>query len=293
MRRVHLVLFAVVLGLLALPASAPAKEVSEVQVCGSHDCTTYDTSDFKSLMFLAQDAGPTDPPAAPAPWYRVRFTVDERENGGGYDRWTVAYVPSADRLRVRDDSGGFTWVALNPRAAAVFRRAARSLPALPRAPHGAAGRAACVERRRARRPSRRDVQRLDAVGLDRHRRNALRGARGVRSDRAPPAPRPAGRNVSRSTDIRIGTHRKALQARRSSPIKSLQGAQMGKATGHWTDERLDEFAAAATQRQLLQIAWGLVAALIGAAAQQHRACGPPHVARCVPRWTPSRARRTS
>ena len=28
-------------------------------------------------MFLAEDAGPTDPPAAAAAWYGVRFTVDE------------------------------------------------------------------------------------------------------------------------------------------------------------------------------------------------------------------------
>jgi hypothetical protein len=132
MRRQHLVLFAVVLGMLAAPADASAKEISQVQVCGSHgQCTTYDTSDFKSLMFLAQDAGPTDPPAAAAPWYRVRFTVDEREHGGGYDRWTVGYVPSAGSLRVRDDGGGFTWVALTPRAAAALERAARAVPALP------------------------------------------------------------------------------------------------------------------------------------------------------------------
>jgi hypothetical protein len=83
-------------------------------------------------MFLADDAGPTDPPAAAAPWYRVRFTVDEREHGGGFARWTVAYVPSADSLRVRD-ADGFTWVALTPRTAAVFRRAARGLPAFPKA----------------------------------------------------------------------------------------------------------------------------------------------------------------
>jgi len=133
MRRLHFPLFAVVLGMLAAPAAAPAKEVSEVQVCGSHGhCTAYDTSDFKSLMFLAQDAGPTDPPAAAAPWYRVRFTVDEREHGGGYARWTVGYVPSAGSLRVRDN-GGFTWVALTPRAAAALERAARALPALPAA----------------------------------------------------------------------------------------------------------------------------------------------------------------
>jgi hypothetical protein len=134
MRRQLAVLFALVLlGMLAAPA-ASAKEISQVQVCGSQgQCTSYDTSDFKSLMFLAQDAGPTDPPAAAAPWYRVRFTVDEREHGGGYARWTVGYVPSAASLRVRDEGGGFTWVALTPRAASALERAASTVPALPRA----------------------------------------------------------------------------------------------------------------------------------------------------------------
>jgi hypothetical protein len=133
MRR-HLAAITVVLGVLAAPAAAPAKEISKVSVCGTTgQCTTYDTSDFKSLMFLAEDAGPTDPPAAAAPWYRVRFTVDEREHGGGYDSWTVAYVPSADSLRVRDEGGDFAWVALNPRTAAVLKRAVRNLPAFPKA----------------------------------------------------------------------------------------------------------------------------------------------------------------
>jgi hypothetical protein len=120
------------LAVLALPAAASAKEVSEVAVCGnSKKCVTYDKSDFKSLMFLAHDAGPTDPPASAAPWYRIRFTVDEREHGGGYARWSVAYVPSADVIRVRDDYSGFAWVALNRRAARTFGSAARKLPPFP------------------------------------------------------------------------------------------------------------------------------------------------------------------
>jgi hypothetical protein len=130
----HLVAIAVVLGILAAPSVAPAKEISKVSVCGTTGhCTTYDKSDFKSLMFLAEDAGPTDPPAAAAPWYRVQFTVDEREHGGGYGHWSVAYVPSADSLRVRDESGDFAWVALNPRTAAVLKRTVRNLPAFPKA----------------------------------------------------------------------------------------------------------------------------------------------------------------
>lgn len=130
MRR-HLAALAVVLGVLTAPAAAPAKEISKVSVCGTTgQCTTYHESDFKSLMFLADDAGPTDPPAAAAPWYRLRFTV---EHGGSRDSWTVAYVPSADTLRVRNEDGEFAWVALNPRTAAVLKRAVRSLAAFPRA----------------------------------------------------------------------------------------------------------------------------------------------------------------
>jgi hypothetical protein len=129
----HLAAIAVILGVLAVPAATQAKEISKVSVCGTaSQCTTYDQSDFRSLMFLAEDAGPTDPPAAAAAWYRVRFTVDEREHGGGYDSWTVAYVPSTDSLRIRGEGGGFEWVALNPRTAAVLERAVRNLPAFPK-----------------------------------------------------------------------------------------------------------------------------------------------------------------
>jgi hypothetical protein len=128
-----------VLAAIAAPPAAHAKEIAKVELCGQGGhCRAYDESDFKSLMFLAQDTGPTDPPAAAAPWYRVRFTVDEREHGGGLETWSVAYVPSAGLLRVRDEYG-FTWVGMNERAAGAFRRAARGLPSLPAAELRGAG----------------------------------------------------------------------------------------------------------------------------------------------------------
>jgi hypothetical protein len=131
MRR-RLALTSVVLCSLAAPAAAPAKEISKVAVCGQDKkCVTYDKGDFKNLIFLAEDAGPMDPPAAAAPWFRVRYTVDMREEGGGYDGWTVVYVPSADSIRAGDESAGFEWHALNPRTARVLKRATRHLQAFP------------------------------------------------------------------------------------------------------------------------------------------------------------------
>ena len=191
----HRPAIAVVLGVLAAPAVTPAKEISKVSVCGTTgQCRTYDRSDFKTLMFLAEDAGPTDPPAGAAPWYRVRFTVDEREHGGGYDSWTVAYVPSADSLRVRNEGGDFAWVAQNPRTAAVLKRAIRNLPGLPegataraaqRAVPGA-GRRGVHARRQDRSDARPDRLRDDTVGLDRWRR--ARGGARPRDGRTDPAP---------------------------------------------------------------------------------------------------------
>jgi hypothetical protein len=133
MRRLLALTSAAVCLLAVLPAAAPAKEISKVAVCGQDRCVTYDEGDFGNLMFLAEDAGPTDPPAATAPWFRVRYTVDMREEGGGYDGWSVAYVPSAGSLRVGDESSGFAWVGLNPRTARVLKRATEDLQAFPAA----------------------------------------------------------------------------------------------------------------------------------------------------------------
>jgi hypothetical protein len=133
MRRLLALTFAALCSLAVLPAAAPAKEISKVAVCGQgHQCVTYDKSDLGNLMFLAEDAGPTDPPAAAAPWFRVRYTVDMRAEGGGRESWSVAYVPSAGSLRLRDDTTRFAWVALTPRSARMLERDTRDLQAFPK-----------------------------------------------------------------------------------------------------------------------------------------------------------------
>jgi hypothetical protein len=66
---------AAVLAALVLPASAAAKEITKVTICGQGGC--HSTDDADRLAALPVGGTPTDPPRA-APFYRV--TVHMREN---------------------------------------------------------------------------------------------------------------------------------------------------------------------------------------------------------------------
>ena len=195
-----LVLVIAAAALLVAPAAVHAKEIAEVSVCGTgNQCVTYDESDFKSLMFLAEDAGPAEPPAAAAPWYRLRYTA---EHGGERESWTIAYVPSFDLLRVRGESAAFEWVALNSRTARVLRRAADALPAYP----AATLRGLKVEQPAAREPSGSTpswgwwlATALGAAGLALLAASRVMRAEGLEPPRlAPPAPK-AGASTNSAT----------------------------------------------------------------------------------------------
>ena len=125
----------IVLGIAALllPAAATAKEITKVSVCGAGgECKTFDRSDREALSAFGPDGGPAGPPSKPAAWYRVTFTHDGRADGGSLERWTIAYVPSAGKYRVRALAGrGYEWVRVNPDTQKVLEGAVRTLPALP------------------------------------------------------------------------------------------------------------------------------------------------------------------
>lgn len=126
-----LVPIALALGALAIPAAAAAKEISKVSVCGAAGkCTTYDKSDHKNLMIFAESRGPTDPPAEAASWYRVKLWMNHPGEGGGLEHWSVAYIPSAQSIRARTDSG-YEWLYLNPEGQRAFRQAISGIRGLP------------------------------------------------------------------------------------------------------------------------------------------------------------------
>ncbi len=89
MRSLLPVLIAVAL-VAALPAGAPAKGISSAEICGAAGCRDVDEAQYHALF---AEGAPTGPPAAAAPFVRVRFTIEHGPDAGGvtdaYD-----YVPS-------------------------------------------------------------------------------------------------------------------------------------------------------------------------------------------------------
>ena len=97
----RLVLVAAVLAALALPASATAKEITKVTICGQGGCRSTDDRD--RLATLPVGGTPTDPPRA-APFYRV--TVHMRENRPTSFR--MYFLPHPGLLRESAVHGSWT-----------------------------------------------------------------------------------------------------------------------------------------------------------------------------------------
>jgi hypothetical protein len=105
------VAIAAVLATLGLPASAAAKEITKVTICGQGGC--HSTEDRDRLAALPVGGTPTDPPRA-APFYRV--TVHMREQRAA--SFGMYFLPGPGLLRERAVHG--SWMrASAPRAAAL------------------------------------------------------------------------------------------------------------------------------------------------------------------------------
>jgi len=121
MRRI--VLIAVLLVPLAAAPPALGKEVMSVTACGSDGCSTSKDAGFLRAM---TDVGPpTDAPAQPAAFYRLRVTVGDGDEIAGRDR--LSWVPSAGVLLTRDG----TWIAARAEIRAGLDALTRSHKALP------------------------------------------------------------------------------------------------------------------------------------------------------------------
>jgi hypothetical protein len=106
---------------LALAAGAQAKAPpSGIQLCGTNGCSPIAPEQAEQLFTLG---GPPGLAAAPAPFYRLRWTWDEgRSEDGGY------WLPDANVLRL----GG--WVAPDADARAILAAAAQGLEPYPLVP---------------------------------------------------------------------------------------------------------------------------------------------------------------
>src|SRR3954451_11609692 len=95
-------LVAALAALALVPATAAAKEISKVEVCGAHHRCAAVEGDQDTRMLAASSGIPGEPPPPASPWYQVRVTVSPAP-GEDMEPFTFRYawVPSAGLTRGR------------------------------------------------------------------------------------------------------------------------------------------------------------------------------------------------
>jgi hypothetical protein len=124
-------LLVVAIALLALPASAGAKELTALSVCGTDGChTTRDRAELRTAMNVVPQADPNEQHR----FFRLRLHI----GGPGMEEEGIihsAWIPSLGMLRA--DDGPYSEYSLpRPRTARMLRRLSAGLhpfpPAKPR-----------------------------------------------------------------------------------------------------------------------------------------------------------------
>ena len=98
--RTPLVLLAIAAAALGPAATASAKEIASVKVCGVDGCT--DVTD-QATMAIADGGPPTSWPDEATPFYRVKIAV-EGEQGETVPGWTFLWVPAAQKIKFEDET---------------------------------------------------------------------------------------------------------------------------------------------------------------------------------------------
>jgi hypothetical protein len=83
---------------MALAAPAVAKEIEEATVCGAGGCAQVAAKGNAHAML---DGGAITDAPKPAPFYRIRLGIGDG-SGKVFERFSILYVPSADRVRAMD-----------------------------------------------------------------------------------------------------------------------------------------------------------------------------------------------
>jgi hypothetical protein len=110
---------------LALPATAAAKAIKSVTVCGASGCRTI--HDPPQKIASGGDGVPDAAPAV-APYYTVRLTAGEP---GAFESWEIFYVPEPAFLGLRAEDGRAVFERLDGAALPLIRTAARAVEPFP------------------------------------------------------------------------------------------------------------------------------------------------------------------
>ena len=100
--RTTLVLLAIAAAALGPAATASAKEISKVTVCGADGC--QDVTD-RATMAVTDGGPPTAWPDEKSPFYRVKISVTG-EDGETVPGWTFLWVPAAQKVKFEDETWG-------------------------------------------------------------------------------------------------------------------------------------------------------------------------------------------
>jgi len=100
--RTPLVLLAITAAALGPAATAAAKEIASVKVCGADGCT--DVTD-RTSMAIADGGPPTAWPDAKTPFYRVKIAV-KAGDGRKVPGWSFRWVPAAQKIQFEDGTWG-------------------------------------------------------------------------------------------------------------------------------------------------------------------------------------------
>jgi hypothetical protein len=127
--RLAAVALAATLGLLALAATAAAKEVTAVTVCGAHACTRL--TDRASLdAFMHAGGMAEEAPSTPQRSYLLRVRISEPGSDDVYN-WTSRWLPDAGLIASHDDSAGLLFTGVDAPLDRILRRAVRGHAARP------------------------------------------------------------------------------------------------------------------------------------------------------------------
>ena len=109
---------------MVLAAPAVAKEIEEASVCGAGGCTKATPRGDAHAML---DGGAVSDAPGPAPYYRIRLGIGDG-SGKVFDRFSILYVPSADKVLAMDGRWMHTTTAAE-RALDRLTRSHRPFPA--------------------------------------------------------------------------------------------------------------------------------------------------------------------